>query len=63
MAAQEDATWNLSPDCFHRATQPLLVTFGAAARRRSVRPQLSEQQIAAENGQPGFAESRRKGHE
>lgn len=57
MAAQEDAARNLSPQCFYSTPESLLVTFRTNSRRRSVWPQLTKQQLAAENCESGFAEA------
>ena len=57
MSAEEDAVaGKLALECFDRGAEALLVAFGAAARRRSMRTELAERQIAAKDGDAGFAE-------
>jgi hypothetical protein len=56
MAAEEYAAGDLAPDCFDGLAEALLVAGGAAALWRSVRTELAERQIAAEDEQSGFAE-------
>jgi hypothetical protein len=57
MSAEENAVGGkLALERFDGGTQALLVAFGAAARGRSVGTELAERQIAAEDGEPGFAE-------
>jgi hypothetical protein len=63
MTAQEDPAWNLLPHQFHRTPQAFLVAFRTALLRRTVRPQLTEWQIAAENHESGHATGIRECHE
>jgi len=60
--AEEDPGGRVLPERGDGAVQALLVAFGVTARR-AVRTQLAERQIAAQNRQPGFAESRGQRHE
>ena len=57
MAAHKNSARGLPLHGSNCCSKSLLVTFRAATLRRPVRPQLAKGQVAAEDGQPGGAES------
>ena len=64
MSAEENAVaGKLAFDRFDGGAQALLVAFGAAALGRSVGTKLAKRQIAAKDGEPGFAERVRQSYE
>jgi hypothetical protein len=63
MTAEEQTPRSLSPHAGGGGSQPLLVTFSAAARGRPVRPQLAKGQVAAEHDKSNTAKSLRQRHQ
>lgn len=56
VAAEKDAAWCVPAHGGDGRAEPLLIAFGTAAWRRSVRTRLAKRKIAAEHGQSGGAE-------
>jgi hypothetical protein len=63
MAAQKDAAGDAASHDLNCRLKSGLVSFGASAWRRAVRPRLTEREIAAEHGESGCAEGMRQGYE
>ena len=63
MTTEKDAAWGLLAHGFDRLSESLLIALRTAARWWSVRSQLAEGEIEAEDGESGGAEGVGKGDE
>jgi hypothetical protein len=57
MSAEKDTAGDLLPQELHGTAQALAVALRIPGKRRSMRTLLTEGQVAAQDGEPGFSKS------